>query len=77
MNKQINVDVTKLSDLKCKCGSVTFTPVTFLKRLPGLMVGQTQDQALPVPAYQCTYCHDIFDLGKALSIPSIEMKKLT
>lgn len=46
---------------KCECGSVTFTEVVLLKKLPGLYFGSTDTQLSPIPVYVCSKC------GKILS----------
>lgn len=64
--QQRQIDLTKMQDVKCPCGCATFTQIQFLKRIPALLVGAPADATANIPAYQCTNCKKVLDLGKAM-----------
>lgn len=72
--KQINVDLTKIASVKCVCGSKFFEQSYIIKKVPGLMVGATQDVMSPVEIYRCSDCKKVLpDFEKAIADP-VEMK---
>lgn len=68
-----NGQIISAPTVKCsKCGSKVFTEVVVLKKIPGLMVGSTHDELVPIPVYACNKCGEIPDeflkLGNAKKI---------
>lgn len=61
---QKHINLSALPTEKCKCGNVTFNQVAFLKRVPGLMIGQSSDELIPVPGFACTKCQKLYEFGK-------------
>jgi len=57
--KQIQVDLTKIKNVSCICGSKFFEKTYVIKDVPGLMVGQTQNTMMPVEIYKCSSCNQI------------------
>jgi predicted RNA-binding Zn-ribbon protein involved in translation (DUF1610 family) len=41
------------------CGSAVFTTVAAVRRIPGLLVGQSRDQFQPFSLFQCNNCKKI------------------
>jgi len=56
MEKTVNVDLNKCPDERCECGSPFFTQKTIIKRIPGLMVGKTTNEYMPVQFLACEIC---------------------
>lgn len=75
-NNQINVNLDNCTAVRCGCGNETFHLIHFVKRVPGIMVGQTSDQFIPVPVYECVRCKNLLDFGKlARDTPENPQKK--
>lgn len=52
----------KLSDhpwQACDCGGLVFEEKLMLKRISGLMTGQSEDQHAPIPVIICTTCDKV------------------
>lgn len=70
MEKQIQVDLTKIKNVKCKCGNQFFERINVVKKIPGLMIGSTQDVMSPVEIYRCDLCKQVLpDFEKAIEEP--------
>lgn len=68
--KQIQVDLTKIKNVKCKCGNAFFEQAYVIKKVPGLMVGSTQDLMSPVEIYRCDLCKTVLpDFENAIKEP--------
>lgn len=64
--QQRQINVSQLPDIKCSCGSAVFRQVNFLKMVPALLIGAAQNDAMPVPAFQCIKCDKVLDLAQAV-----------
>lgn len=74
MQKKVNVDLSKIKNVKCTCGNTFFEQAYIIKRIPGLMVGSTQDVMSPVEIYRCDKCKEVLpDFKNAMTEPA-EMK---
>lgn len=54
------IDLRQMDFVTCDdCGCKKFKEVTFLKRVPKLMLGSTEDTIVPFPTYACIDCGHI------------------
>lgn len=64
------LDIDKLEDFTCDCGSKEFIQVTMIKKVPGVYLGAAGETVLyPVPVLKCYKC------GKTIDIEA-EIKKV-
>lgn len=77
MNTPINVNLDNCPSVQCPCGNETFHLIHFLKRIPGIMIGQTTDQFMPIPVYECVRCRKLLDFGKLAKEPADQAQKST
>jgi hypothetical protein len=73
--KQLNL--AQLSDIKCPCGNAMFHQTFMLKLVPGLLIGLAQNDAAPIPVYQCTKCKNVLNLAEAVKKASVIDQKIT
>jgi transposase len=59
--QHIKVNVEKdTTEMKCPhCGSPTFKEVYTIRKVPGLLLGQSKDLFQPFPLIQCAHCRKI------------------
>lgn len=53
----VNVDLQQCPTEECECGCPYFEDRIIMKRVPGIMVGSTADQFVPVRFYACKFCN--------------------
>ena len=58
---KIKVDLDKCELAFCKCGGDTFMQVIKIKRIKGILVGQSHDQFVNQAATVCVKCGSHFD----------------
>jgi len=58
--KQLNVDLTKINNTKCKCGSIFWDNTNLIKKVPGLLVGSSQETIANVSILLCHSCGEVF-----------------
>lgn len=73
MQKQVNVDLNKCPDERCECGNPFYTMKTIIKRIPGIMVAQTEDIFNPVNYFACDVCGKPHRATK-ITVPQYETK---
>lgn len=56
---QVNLDECEL--VSCNCGSDVWMDITKIRRVKGVMVGQSHDQFVKQPATVCVKCGVTFD----------------
>lgn len=61
MPDKIKVDLDKCDFMYCKCGGDTWMQVTKIKRIKGILVGQSQDKFVNQAATVCVKCGSHFD----------------
>lgn len=60
MNQQgMQVDLSKATDLECKCGSKLFQPVMAIKTLSALISPTGQETMVPIQMYACIKCDEV------------------
>jgi len=57
--KQIQVDVTKLKDVECKCGNIWFDKIHVLRTVPALLAPNGQQTRVALEAFKCSECEEI------------------
>lgn len=73
MQKQVNVDLNKCPDERCYCGNPFYTMKTIIKRIPGIMVAQSEDIFNPVNYFACDVCGTPHRATK-IAVPIYETK---
>jgi len=53
------IDITKATDILCKCENDIFMPVMKFKKLSALVSPTGRDSIIPVEVYVCTKCGTI------------------
>lgn len=54
------INLRDVPTIKCdNCGGVYFREVTYLKLVPKLMTGSSEDTTVPFPIYKCDSCGHI------------------
>lgn len=54
---QPRIDLKQQATVECEnCKGIYFKEVTLLKRVPGLMLGKSEDTLVPFPTYKCDSC---------------------
>ncbi len=54
------INLRHVPTIKCdNCGGVYFREVTYLKLVPKLMTGSSEDTTVPFPIYKCDSCGHI------------------
>ena len=81
MNDKVNVNLSTIPNVKCSCGCIFWKQVLLTKKVPGLMVGASQDQLVNVPVLLCNDCKNILPdheilLNEASVIKEKQFKKL-
>lgn len=66
MSNQVQVDLSKFPNEKCSCGSVFFKQVLLIRRVPGLLIGSSQDQIANIAILVCDECNEVFKENQAL-----------
>jgi hypothetical protein len=56
MNKPLKVDLNNFPADYCPCGCPFFRERTFIKRIPGLLTGQSEPQIVNVAFMACEKC---------------------
>lgn len=75
--QSLQVDLTKLKNVKCVCGNSFFERCYGVKKIPGLMVGSVQDVMSPIEIYRCTDCKVVLpDFVHMLKEPSTANEKI-
>ncbi|KKR29691.1 MAG: hypothetical protein UT61_C0025G0023, partial [Candidatus Woesebacteria bacterium GW2011_GWA1_39_8] len=67
-NNPVKIDLVKLKTDQCPCGSFLWKDVKFIKRIPGIMVAQKNEQLLIQSILVCSKCdmpHPSNDRGMA------------
>lgn len=57
----MQVDISKATDMVCKCGSKLFRPVMRIKTLSALVSPTGQEAVIPVQVYACIKCDTVPD----------------
>lgn len=58
--QQPKINLKECPTIKCEsCDGIYFREVIFLKRVPKLMTGSTEDTTVPFPIYKCDSCGHI------------------
>jgi len=52
----VNVDLSTQPDLKCECGNIDFIPGMRFKVVSGILVGEREDQLVPIQTMVCSKC---------------------
>lgn len=58
-NGKLKINPDDLEDMKCEeegCGGIAFIPAVGIKRLSGLLVGESQDRVVPYEIMVCAKC---------------------
>jgi len=51
------VNLRECPTVKCEsCGSIYFREVIYIKKVPALMTGSSEDTTVPFPIYKCDSC---------------------
>ncbi len=66
MSNQVQVDLSKFPNEKCSCGSVFFKQLMLIRKVPGLLIGSSQDQIVNVAVLVCDECNEVFKDNQAL-----------
>jgi len=54
---QPKINLRDCPTIKCeKCEGIYFNEVIYLKRVPALMTGSSEDTTVPFPIYKCESC---------------------
>lgn len=53
---EVKVELNKMPDVRCECGHPFFESKMMLKRIPGLMIGDSVDQYAPLNFMACALC---------------------
>lgn len=59
-NHKVNIDLVQQKKITCECGNKFWQEVVLATKVPGIMVGGTQDQLVLVKILQCIDCKKIF-----------------
>lgn len=63
------IDILAMDNIVCaKCGHGFFRQVNFIKRIPGLLIGQPDDIKKVIPASQCCNCGTVLDGHKFIKL---------
>ena len=66
--KRVTIDLSKVKNLSCTCGSKLFQPLFILKKIPKLLIAQPNDLLQPLQIFVCAACNEVhpesFDLMK-------------
>ena len=60
----MQMDLSKATDLVCKCGSKLFRPVMAIKTLSALVSPTGQETLVPMQLYACIKCDEVPDKFK-------------
>ncbi|MCX8142649.1 MAG: hypothetical protein N3F62_00170 [Bacteroidia bacterium] len=59
-NKTIQVDLRNCNNYECSCcGSVFFTKEIIIKIIPGIIIGSTKNELMPIEIIRCKNCGEI------------------
>ena len=57
MDLQPKINIRECPTITCEsCGGHYFREVIYLKRVPALMTGSSEDTTVPFPIYKCDNC---------------------
>jgi uncharacterized Zn finger protein len=57
MDLQPKINIRECPTIVCEsCGGIYFREVIYLKRVPALMTGSSEDTTVPFPIYKCDNC---------------------
>ncbi len=59
MSNKTQINLETIPNIFCKCGCVFWDQVMLTKKVPGLMIGSSQDQFANVAVLICHDCGDI------------------
>ena len=71
MNHEVKVNLNDLDDVTCAegdCDSVIFTPLVRVKRVPGIQIGQPEDQPHMLQLLVCSECGMPYEAAWAKAI---------
>jgi len=57
--KQPNLDPSKLDTVICECGSFMWEKFTIAKRIPGLLIGASQETLMQLDTLRCMDCKKV------------------